>query len=95
MIGVAWRVLIVLTSLSKKNAVLPVMHAYPMYAKGLSSGPLDPDYVPFCCLLTSCLLRFVSLGPHTGSVYKREFVCWRVFALSDGTVVPVGSTANS
>ncbi len=31
-----------------------VMHAYPMYADWARS-PLDPDFVPFCCALTSAL----------------------------------------
>jgi endo-1,4-beta-mannosidase len=33
---------------------IPVMHGYPMYANW-SSGPLDPDFVPFLCALTSAL----------------------------------------
>jgi endo-1,4-beta-mannosidase len=33
---------------------LPVMHGYPMYADW-ASGPLDPDFVPFLCALTSAL----------------------------------------
>ncbi len=33
---------------------VPVMHGYPMYA-GWSTGPLDPDFVPFLCALTSAL----------------------------------------
>lgn len=32
-----------------------VMHGYPMYAEGWSEGPLDPDFVPFLCALTSAL----------------------------------------
>ncbi|MGQ0601579.1 MAG: glycoside hydrolase 5 family protein [Anaerolineales bacterium] len=31
-----------------------VMHAYPMYSS-LARGPLDPDYVPFMCALTTAL----------------------------------------
>jgi endo-1,4-beta-mannosidase len=34
---------------------LAVMHAYPMYAEGLASSPLDPDFVPFSCALTAAL----------------------------------------
>ncbi|MEW5872146.1 MAG: glycoside hydrolase family 2 TIM barrel-domain containing protein [Chloroflexota bacterium] len=34
---------------------LPVMHGYPMYAEGWARGPLDPDFVPFLCALTSAL----------------------------------------
>jgi endo-1,4-beta-mannosidase len=33
---------------------LAVMHGYPMYADW-SAGPLDPDFVPFLCALTSAL----------------------------------------
>ena len=33
---------------------LPAMHAYPMYADW-AAGPLDPDFVPFTCALTSAL----------------------------------------
>jgi endo-1,4-beta-mannosidase len=33
---------------------VPVMHGYPMYADW-SSGPLDPDFVPFLCALTFAL----------------------------------------
>lgn len=33
---------------------VPVMHGYPMYADW-STGPLDPDFVPFLCALTSAL----------------------------------------
>jgi len=33
---------------------VPVMHAYPMYMRALSN-PLDPDFVPFTCALTSAL----------------------------------------
>jgi endo-1,4-beta-mannosidase len=33
---------------------LPVMHGYPMYADW-AAGPLDPDFVPFLCALTSAL----------------------------------------
>jgi endo-1,4-beta-mannosidase len=32
----------------------PVMHGYPMYADW-AGGPLDPDFVPFLCALTSAL----------------------------------------
>jgi endo-1,4-beta-mannosidase len=32
-----------------------VMHGYPMYADGWSQGPLDPDFVPYLCALTSAL----------------------------------------
>jgi endo-1,4-beta-mannosidase len=31
-----------------------VMHAYPMYVPW-ARGPLDPDFVPYCCALTSAL----------------------------------------
>ncbi len=31
-----------------------VMHAYPMYVPW-SRGPLDPDFVPYCCALTTAL----------------------------------------
>lgn len=34
---------------------LRVMHGYPMYASGWSRHPLDPDFVPFLCALTSSL----------------------------------------
>jgi endo-1,4-beta-mannosidase len=34
---------------------IAVMHAYPMYAEGLVNDPLDPDFVPFACALTSAL----------------------------------------
>lgn len=34
---------------------LAVMHAYPMYAEGIVRSPLDPDFVPFTCALTSAL----------------------------------------
>lgn len=33
---------------------IPVMHGYPMYAHW-AKGPLDPDFVPFLCALTSVL----------------------------------------
>lgn len=33
---------------------LAVMHGYPMYA-AWSEGPLDPDFVPFTCALTTAL----------------------------------------
>ena len=33
---------------------LAVMHGYPMYADW-AAGPLDPDFVPFSCALTSAL----------------------------------------
>jgi endo-1,4-beta-mannosidase len=33
---------------------LPVMHGYPMYADW-AAGPLDPDFVPYLCALTSAL----------------------------------------
>jgi len=33
---------------------LAVMHGYPMYADW-ASGPLDPDFVPFLCALTTAL----------------------------------------
>jgi endo-1,4-beta-mannosidase len=33
---------------------IAVMHSYPMYADW-SRQPLDPDFVPFCCALTSAL----------------------------------------
>jgi endo-1,4-beta-mannosidase len=33
---------------------VPVMHGYPMYG-GRSTGPLDADFVPFLCALTSAL----------------------------------------
>jgi endo-1,4-beta-mannosidase len=33
---------------------LPVMHGYPMYIDW-ATGPLDPDFVPFLCALTSAL----------------------------------------
>jgi endo-1,4-beta-mannosidase len=33
---------------------VPVMHGYPMYIDW-SSGPLNPDFVPFLCALTSAL----------------------------------------
>jgi hypothetical protein len=33
---------------------LAVMHGYPMYTDW-STGPLDPDFVPFLCALTSAL----------------------------------------
>jgi endo-1,4-beta-mannosidase len=33
---------------------LPVMHGYPMYADW-AQGPLDPEFVPFLCALTSAL----------------------------------------
>lgn len=32
-----------------------VMHSYPMYSEGWARGPLDPDFVPFTCALTSAL----------------------------------------
>ncbi|NJD59745.1 MAG: hypothetical protein C3F13_15720 [Anaerolineales bacterium] len=32
-----------------------VMHAYPMYAQGLATGPLDVDFVPFTCALTAAI----------------------------------------
>jgi endo-1,4-beta-mannosidase len=37
------------------KADIAVMHAYPMYAEGLVSDPLDTDFVPFTCALTSAL----------------------------------------
>ncbi|HSR32502.1 MAG TPA: glycoside hydrolase family 2 TIM barrel-domain containing protein [Anaerolineae bacterium] len=33
---------------------IPVAHGYPMYVNW-STGPLDPDFVPFLCALTSAL----------------------------------------
>jgi endo-1,4-beta-mannosidase len=36
------------------EADFAVMHAYPMYSS-LARGPLDPDYVPFTCALTTAL----------------------------------------
>ena len=33
---------------------IPAMHGYPMYADW-ATGPLDPDFVPFLCALTSAL----------------------------------------
>jgi endo-1,4-beta-mannosidase len=33
---------------------IPVMHGYPMYAHW-AKGPLDPDFVPYLCALTSAL----------------------------------------
>ncbi len=33
---------------------IPVIHGYPMYANW-ATGPLDPDFVPFLCALTSAL----------------------------------------
>jgi endo-1,4-beta-mannosidase len=33
---------------------VPVMHGYPMYVEW-ANGPLDPDFVPFLCALTSAL----------------------------------------
>jgi endo-1,4-beta-mannosidase len=36
------------------EGALAVMHGYPMYADW-SAGPLDPDFVPFVCALTSAL----------------------------------------
>jgi endo-1,4-beta-mannosidase len=32
-----------------------VMHAYPMYAPGLAKDPLDVDFVPFTCALTTAI----------------------------------------
>jgi endo-1,4-beta-mannosidase len=32
-----------------------VMHSYPMYTGDLVDDPLDPDYVPFTCALTTAL----------------------------------------
>lgn len=32
-----------------------VMHSYPMYAAPLVSNPLDPDWVPYTCALTTAL----------------------------------------
>jgi endo-1,4-beta-mannosidase len=32
-----------------------VMHSYPMYFLGLARSPLDTDYVPFTCALTTAL----------------------------------------
>ena len=33
---------------------IPVMHGYPMYAEW-ARGPLDPDFVPYICALTTAL----------------------------------------
>lgn len=33
---------------------IPVMHGYPMYADW-ATGPLDPDFVPYLCALTTAL----------------------------------------
>jgi endo-1,4-beta-mannosidase len=32
-----------------------VMHTYPMYSEPIARGPLDTDYVPFACSVTSAL----------------------------------------
>ncbi|MBE0689941.1 MAG: hypothetical protein IH587_07445 [Anaerolineae bacterium] len=34
---------------------LAVMHSYPMYSMPIARHPLDPDYVPFTCALTTAL----------------------------------------
>ena len=45
---------------------LAVMHGYPMYA-GWSAGPLDPDFVPFLCALTSALCGKPTLAEEFGA----------------------------
>ncbi len=43
-----------------------VMHGYPMYAEGWSAGPLDPDFVPFLCALTTALCGKPTLAEEFG-----------------------------
>ena len=45
---------------------LAVMHGYPMYAEGWASGPLDPDFVPGLCALTSSLCGKPTLAEEFG-----------------------------
>ena len=42
-----------------------VMHGYPMYAEW-AQGPLDPDFVPFLCALTSALSGKPTLAEEWG-----------------------------
>ncbi len=44
---------------------IPVMHGYPMYADW-SNGPLDSDFVPFLCALTTALCGKPSLMEEFG-----------------------------
>jgi len=44
---------------------LAAMHGYPMYADW-STGPLDPDFVPFLCALTSALCGKATLMEEFG-----------------------------
>ncbi len=43
-----------------------VMHGYPMYAEGWATGPLDPDFVPFLCALTTALCGKPTLAEEFG-----------------------------
>ncbi len=44
---------------------MAVMHAYPMYSR-LARSPLDPDYAPFTCALTSALCGKLALMEEFG-----------------------------
>jgi endo-1,4-beta-mannosidase len=44
---------------------VPAMHGYPMYAHW-AAGPLDPDFVPFLCALTSALCGKPTLAEEFG-----------------------------
>lgn len=43
-----------------------VMHGYPMYAEGWSRGPLDADFVPYICALTTALSGKPTLAEEFG-----------------------------
>lgn len=62
---------------------IATMHGYPMYG-GWSTGPLDPDFVPFLCALTSALCGKPTLmeefGGCTGALRKPSSVWrWRAY----------------
>lgn len=45
---------------------LAVIHGYPMYAEGWSTGPLDPDFVPYLCALVTALCGKPTLAEEFG-----------------------------
>ena len=58
-----------------------VMHGYPMYADW-ARGPLDPDFVPFACALTSALSGLPTLAEEWGGCTAppgapSQVLCWR------------------
>ncbi len=62
---------------------LAVMHAYPMYTHW-ANGPLDPDFVPFTCALTSALSGKPTLmeefgGCTTGPGEPADTWAWTAF----------------